>query len=83
MAEPAGGSLAHGVSLMVLQARASGRRCACWPGLSNAEPAAGLVVSERRVKTHVGDALAKLGLRDRGHAVVFAHEAGVAVPGQD
>jgi DNA-binding NarL/FixJ family response regulator len=50
-------------------------------GRSNAQIADELVISEATAKTHVSNILAKLGVRDRIQAVIYAYEAGVVTAG--
>jgi DNA-binding NarL/FixJ family response regulator len=50
-------------------------------GATNAEIAADLYVAEATVKTHVGSIFAKLSVRDRAAAIVFAYDHGVVTPG--
>jgi len=52
-------------------------------GQTNAEIAAALHLAEATVKTHVGSIFAKLGVRDRPAAIVFAYDHGVVAPGAE
>lgn len=49
-------------------------------GMSNAEIARELYLGEATIKTHVSNCLAKIGVRDRVHAVIWAYEAGLVSP---
>ena len=51
-------------------------------GANNAEISEALYIGAATVKSHVSSILAKLGLRDRAQAVVFAYESGLVTPGQ-
>ncbi|MEV0133452.1 response regulator transcription factor [Dactylosporangium sp. NPDC050688] len=81
-ARPAPPAAAPGATLAPLTPREREVLALVGRGMSNAELAAALFLSEATVKTHVARIFAKLALRDRAQAVVVAYETGLVRPGQ-
>jgi len=82
MRPPTAGSSAERAALAALTARETDVLRLVATGLSNADIAGKLVVSEGTVKTHLNRAMAKLNLSSRAQAVVMAYESGLVVAGQ-
>jgi DNA-binding NarL/FixJ family response regulator len=74
---PASPTMAEPAELASLTARERETLELIAKGLTNSEIAAAMYVGEATVKTHVGNVLMKLGMRDRVQAVIFAYEHGV------
>jgi DNA-binding NarL/FixJ family response regulator len=68
------------VGIDALTARERDVLVAIGTGLSNLEIAESLVISELTVKSHIGRIFAKLGLRDRAAAIVYAFDHGLVIP---
>jgi DNA-binding NarL/FixJ family response regulator len=68
------------VSIADLTARERDVLVAMGKGMSNVEIAEALVISELTVKSHIGRIFAKLGLRDRAAAIVYAFDHGLVAP---
>lgn len=79
---PDAGSSAERAALAALTTRETDVLRLVATGLSNADIAEKLVVSEGTVKTHLNRAMAKLNLSSRAQAVVIAYESGLVVAGQ-
>ncbi len=79
MAKPRPGESPPGLAELTERERQVFERLAS--GDSNADIAASIFVSEATVKTHVNRLFAKLGVRDRVQAVIFAYESGFISPG--
>lgn len=79
MAKPRPGETAPGIAELSERERQVFEHLA--GGLSNADIARAMFVSEATVKTHINRLFAKLGVRDRVQAVIFAYESGFASPG--
>jgi DNA-binding NarL/FixJ family response regulator len=79
MARPRPGETAPGIAELSDRERQVFEHLAA--GLSNVDIARAMFVSEATVKTHINRLFAKLGVRDRVQAVIYAYESGFVAPG--